>query len=286
MTFSARVAVFLAGSALLAGGCAEGPTALDPGNPPEPSSYIVYYGSDPVYEALDRYDWAIVSSRFVPETHSRTRYFAYLTIGEVDIGSGIERELRKRMGAEISSLDLVQNVYWHSWVADIRSPVFQKVLLERIRDIGRRGFRGVFLDTLDSPVAFEEIHPVKGKGLGTALIAFVREVRRQNPSLMIVVNRGFSVLPDIADAISGVLFEDFCSMYDPARGGYVLVPPRDRDEGLSAVEAALRKNPRLVRLALDYGEAEDSVLKRTCGDMARHAGFIPFFSNRDLTAVR
>lgn len=286
MTGFPKAAAFLAGAALLAGGCAHAPVAGSPAALPPPSSYIIYYGSDPVYRILDRYDWAIVSDRFVPESHSRTLYFAYLTVGEVDIGGEIESTLRKKLGGSLSSVRLARNPYWNSWIADIRSPVFRDVLLERIRELERMGFKGVFLDTLDSPAAYEEIHPSKGKGLKEALISFVREIRRRNPELPIVVNRGFSVLPDISDAVSGVLFEDFCSMYDPSRGGYVLVPPRDRHEGLSAIGAALGKNPHLVRLALDYGEEGDTVLRRTCGELARHDGFIPFFTNKDVTSVR
>lgn len=253
---------------------------------PAPASYAIYYGRLPVYRNLDRYDWVIVSDRFVPEHSSRTRYFAYLTVGEIDKGGTIARRLERTMGTRgFRALLLKTNPHWNSWIADIRNPVFRRILLDQVDRDRKKGFRGIFLDTLDSPLEYEEEHPSRGKGLRTALVSFVRELHRHYPQTPVIVNRGFPILPRIADSISGVLFEDFCSMYDDDRHLYVPVPEKDRQRELDFIHAALKLNPGLTVLALDYGDSKDQNLQHHCDRMAKRARFIPFFSNRNLDAV-
>lgn len=251
-----------------------------------PANYAIYYGHLPIYRNLDRYDWVIVSEDFPPEHTSRSRYFAYLTIGEIDKEGKIAKRLDRTLGHKgFQKILLEGNPHWNSWVADIRSPAFRTILLKQVETDERKGFRGIFLDTLDSPIEYEESHPSKGKGLQSALISFILELHRLHPDTPIIVNRGFPVLSRIANSISGILFEDFCSMYDDDRHRYVTVPENPRKEGLSSIQSAIRANPSLVVLALDYGAPRDSVLRNQCAKMAQRNHLVPFFSNRNLDEI-
>jgi hypothetical protein len=279
-----RIAGFLLLAALA--GCA----ALRHGGPESslapPSRYAIYYGHAPVYEALDRYDWVIVADDFPPERLSRTRYFAYLSIGEIDRDGPIRTRLEHRVGHKaFRKILLAKNDAWRSWVADIRNPAFRKILLEQADRDRQNGYRGLFLDTLDSPLAYETDHPVSGKGLARAIVTFIRELRRRHPRTPLVVNRGFAVLPRIARDVSGVLFEDFCSMYDETRRRYVFVPADTRNREMAKVRDARRENPSLVVLALDYGFRRDIHRRERCADMAREKGFVPYFAVRNLDTV-
>ncbi len=267
-------------------GCAGGHPAGQALSPLPPSRYAVYYGHAPVYEALDRYDWVIVADDFPPERLSRTRYFAYLSIGEIDRDGPILTRLEHQMAKkDVRKILLAKNDTWNSWIADIRNPAFRKALLEQADRDRRNGYRGIFLDTLDSPLSYESAHPVSGKGLARATVSFIRELRRRHPRTPLLVNRGFAVLPRIARDVSGVLFEDFCSMYDETRRRYVFVPAETRNREMTWVRAARRENPSLVVLALDYGFRRDSRRQKKCAGMARRDHLVPFFSVRNLDTV-
>ncbi|MHB8543792.1 MAG: endo alpha-1,4 polygalactosaminidase [Leptospirales bacterium] len=251
-----------------------------------PASYAIYYGHLPIYRNLDRYDWVIVSGDFPPERTSRSRYFAYLTIGEIDKGGEIAKRLERALGRKgFRKILLESNPHWNSWIADIRSPVFRDILLNQVSTDERKGFRGVFLDTLDSPIEYEEGHPSRGKGLRSALVSFILELHRLHPGIPIIVNRGFPILPRITNSIAGILFEDFCSMYDDDHHRYVTVPENLRKKELLPIRAARAENPELVALALDYGSPRDPVLRRHCANMAKRNRLIPFFSNRNLDEI-
>ncbi|MHB1285724.1 MAG: endo alpha-1,4 polygalactosaminidase [Leptospirales bacterium] len=253
---------------------------------PPPANYAIYYGQLPVYRNLDRYDWVIVSDGFLPERSSKTRYFAYLTIGEIDKGGSISRKLEKALGEKgFQSVLLKKNPHWDSWVADLRNPAFRAILLDRVERDKKKGFRGIFLDTLDSSLDFEETYPVEGKGLRAALVSFIQDLHQRYPTTPVIVNRGFPILSRIANSISGVLFEDFCSMYDDHRHLYVSVPEQDRKRELSFIHAAQTINPGLTVLALDYGSAKDTDTRFRCAKMAHRQHLVPFFSNRNLDEI-
>ncbi len=264
---------------LLGAGCTGG-RSLPEGTP---SSYAVYYGDRPLYQRLDQYDWVIVPDTVAPERHSRTRFFAYLSIGEVDQGGKMEKALQKQLGQKgFRKVVLDKNQVWHSWVSDMRNPVYSRLLRERIARDVRSGFGGIFFDTVDSPLEYRRVHPGQSRGLKTALVRFIQTIHRDYPGIKLILNRGFEILPAVAPDLSGVLFEDFCSRYDDQSHRYLRVSEADRESGLAWIRRARRIHPGLVALSLDYGDPKDRPLKEKCRKMAFDAGLIPYFSDRNL----
>ena len=53
------------------------------------------------------------------------------------------------------------------------------------------------LDTLDTPWWLEQTDPVAYRGMGAAAIELVQAIRRFSPTMPIIVNRGYGILPGI-----------------------------------------------------------------------------------------
>ena len=228
-------------------------------------------------------DWAIVSDTYpIPSARSipsgSPRYLAYLSVGEVDRDGPIARALSQTPGGA-KGVFLSENVFWNSHVADIRNPAFRKALYDRVERDRRHGFSGLFLDTLDSPLDYEERHPRKGAGIRTALVSFVETLHATYPRLLIVGNRGFPVLSQLAPSLSGVLFEDFCTRFSETRKRYVRVSPKERTHFLDIVRQATAHNPELRLLALDYDDPDSPGVSRGCGRLARNAGYSHYVSD-------
>ena len=249
-----------------------------------PFRYVVYYGEVPRPALMRGTDWAIVSDTYPlppPSDSARPLYLAYLSVGEVDRDGPIARILARTPDGG-RGVYLSKNAFWNSHVADIRNPVFRKALYERVERDLQKGFSGLFLDTLDSPLDYEERHPRKGAGLRSALVSFVETLHATYPRLVIVGNRGFPVLGAIAPSLSGVLFEDFCTRYSERQRRYVRVDPREREALLDVIRRAQAKNPALRLLALDYDDPDHPGLSRGCGRLAHTEGFSHYVSDWQL----
>ena len=270
---------------LLLGSCRTIPPSV-PGagvRPPAPT-FAVYYGERPRPMALARFDWAIVPDDAPLPSGGKTVYFAYLSVGEVDAGSAVARALAALPGG-VESVSLGRNAFWHSTVADVRKEALRQVLLARVVRDAKRGFGGLFLDTPDSPLAYREAHPRRGRGIRRALLSLIGIVHASYPGLRIVVNRGFEILPEIAPDLAGVLYEDFCSRYDEKTRRYVVVPEAERARILPAIMRARRRNPSLALLALDYDDPAHPVFQKRCRALARSLGFAHFDSDVALDRI-
>ncbi len=256
------------------------PPGSSSGSPPAPS-FVVYYGDAPRNRALSRVDWAIVPDSHPLPSATRTVFFAYLSVGEADRDGAVFRELSARPQG-MAGLSLGENRFWHATVLDIRKEAVRQALLDSVARDVRKGFGGVFLDTLDSPLEYRREHPVAGRGIGRALASLVGMIHASYPQLRILANRGFEILPEIASDLTGVLYEDFCSRYDQKTKSYVEVPEKERTAALSAIRRARRRNPSLAVLALDYDDPAEPRFRVRCRTLARRQGFAHFDSDLAL----
>lgn len=192
--------------------------------------FFVYYGSDPVpSKVLKKYDLAIVEpDAFVlPAGHKlKTRFVAYLSLGEVHVSRPYFPRLQQ------AGALLERNADWEgAWRVDLRASEWQKIVLEElVPTLIKKGYHGVFLDTVDSASYFESQDPVKFKGSRAALISLIQDMHRRFPDLVILPNNGLDVLMSTGAAVSGVVVEDLYAGYDFASRSYVATPTAQNRE--------------------------------------------------------
>ena len=239
-------------------------------------SYACYYGEGRL-ETLILYDAAILQpSKYAGRelaglAANGTISLAYLSLGEDE--GGAEAPWAK-LGPDGAAL---RNPLWGSVVVDPAHPAWRKTVLERAGLALARGFSGLFLDTLDAEGASER----------RALARLVRDLRARFPAAPIVMNRGFSVLPSVQDAVDGVLFESLSTTWR-LEGEAVTYGPVDgaareanREAARAVTEIAARWE--LARFALDYADTE--ALEAEAAREARALGFVPYCSDRTLTRL-
>ena len=168
-----------------------------------PGSVAVFYGAQPPWPELSQFDWVVLEPGHATADGVQTltaegaRAFAYLSVGEMITeqthSSAIDPAWR-----------LGSNQAWSSSVMDLSNPGWQDYLLRRARALQAQGFKGLFLDTLDSyQLLPQDVRAAQLQGLRTILERFHREL----PELGLFFNRGFEVIEGLSWAPDAVATE-------------------------------------------------------------------------------
>jgi len=247
-------------------------------------SLMVYYG--------DRYDTipgdaslVIIEDRETAEPfvrrHVESTILGYVSIAEVHSGRPFYSRLRSKgvLGAP--------NPAWpDAYFVDVRSDVWRNLLLtEIIPSILKNGYQGIFLDTLDSAEALERQDPVKFKGTIAAAADLVRAIRAAFPSIIIMVNRGYAILPQIPGEFDYLLGESVRTTFNPQTGTYFRRTEQDIEWQRARMLEARDRDPSLQLFSLDYWSPKDRAGLAALYAEARADGFVPYIATPDLTQI-
>jgi len=133
------------------------------------------------------------------------------------------------------------------------------------------GFTGLFLDALNVELTYPDEVP--------HLLKLISTLRQEFETAYLLANRGFGMLPQLADYIDGVLFESFSVRWTD--DGYAPWPP-DVLECHAALAEQLAEH-ELDLYALDYADNEG--LEAFAIRRAREFGLKPFISDRALSRL-
>ncbi len=234
-------------------------------------NYAVYYGRDRI-DRLSNFDLVIVQ----PEEYSKkeieilkkhkTIVLAYLSLGEVS-----ERYLKYAKGCIVG-----KNKNWNTYYVNVSCKKWQNFILnEAIPSILNKGFDGLLLDCVD----VDKMTTKRG------MVSLIKKIRQKYPDIILIQNRGFSIINETAPYVNGVLFECFTTHYNWSSKKYELWKGEDlKWIGVKARELLrIKKKYGLVVLTLDYAENES--LREVCLKHAEKYGFIPYISNIYLNKI-
>jgi len=148
-----------------------------------------------------------------------------------------------------------------------------------------QGFQGLFLDTLDDPSELERRSPAAYRGMSAAAVALVKALRQAFPSIKIMMNRGYDILPEVTGVIDMELGESVYATYDFSRKAYHLAPAKDYQQQVRALKQAKKLNPALGIYSLDYWDPTDRIGIRRIYREERANGFEPYVSTIELNQV-
>lgn len=214
-----------------------------------------YYGREVPESRIDQ-DWIVlqpdqVDSGALGRLQARgTRPIAYLSVGEVAHSAAEHVQVREEWV-------IGHNAGWASDVLDIRRRDVQQWLVDSQAGAAwSQGYRGFFLDTLDSyRLAAIDDKALQEKAFQAALVSIVRQLDQRYPDAVILLNRGFDIVPAAHRWIDGIAFESLYSRYDVANDRYESVPEADRQWLLGKVQP-LREAYGLPVVAIDYTAPE------------------------------
>lgn len=238
-----------------------------------PDSAAFFYGRK-VPPALYSAEWLITDSRNLTEPPLRLKgqkLVCYASAGEFS-----PETVKGLAGSDTWAIG--SNPAWRTAVGDLRSPGYRAYLLDKVLAPMAGGCDGFFIDTLDS---YTLAVPEKDRPeYLSAAVAFLEEIKRVWPGKLLVLNRGFELLPLLkpgtADALAA---ESLYNGFDPATGKYREMTA----EETAWLQARLAETSAsgLPVIVIDYLPPGDREAAAAAARI-RAAGFIPYVSDKDL----
>jgi uncharacterized protein (TIGR01370 family) len=258
-------------------GCSAGHAANGSGV----QSVAFFYGDQVPVEPLSGFDVVVVEpdSGFDPTAQGAgcTAWFAYVSVGEVT-------PQRQYYAAMPKAWLAGRNAAWASNVVDQDAPGWPAFYVKRvIAPLWRKGYRGFFLDTLDSYQLIAKTEVARQRQQA-GLVAVIRAIKARYPQALLMFNRGFEILPQVHDLVYAVAFESLYSGWDQTKQRYTQVLPADRD-WLLAQAKIIREQYRLPVISIDYcapgdGQCARDTVQRICKD-----GLVPYVADGALMTV-
>lgn len=247
--------------------------------------WMVYYADTEPPEAFEAFGLLVLDSRFHPPLdilHDRGKtLLGYLSLGEVEQ----HRDWFESVKAE--GILLQENRYWPgSYFVDLRDRRWvERVIEELVPAILRAGFDGIFLDTLDNPLYLEETDPAAYAGMTEAAARLVRAIRLNYPTIPIMMNRAYPLLPAVEEAIDMALGESVYADYDFETETYERVDPALYREQVQLLQAAKMRRPALRVMTLDYWNPQDRAGVAEIYRVQRRNGFEPYVATIGLDVI-
>ena len=249
------------------------------------SPWAVFYGYDAPTKAFSPFNLVVLDSATqVPVQTLRDSgktVLGYISLGEV----ASHRSYFKAVEAQ--GMLLEENPNWPgSFSVDLRNKQWTaRVINELIPDILRRGFDGIFIDTLDNPPEWERLDPQRFQGMTTATIRLLRTIRERFPRIKIMLNRAYAILPYAGGYVDIVLGESVFSTYNFETKHYQKVDPELYRQQLEILNSARGRFPNLQIMTLDYWNADDSAGIDRIYTEQRKNGFSPYVSTIELDQI-
>ncbi len=245
------------------------------GMPAHALNVAFYYGQNLPWDELRAFDVVVVEPEHVatPAAYNdaRSQLYAYVSVGEV-------HPSRAYFGRVDPRWQIGRNDAWGSIVIDQSQADWHAFFLaEVVRPLIERGFRGLFLDTLDSYHLVAKTDQARAQQ-EAGLVALVRAIRAAYPDVALIFNRGFEILPRVHDAVRAVAFESLYRSWNQAAQEYGEVPADDRTWVLKQLEPVVQRY-KLPVIAIDYVPPRERELARTTAARIREHGFIPYVAD-------
>ncbi|HTP62946.1 MAG TPA: bifunctional glycoside hydrolase 114/ polysaccharide deacetylase family protein [Burkholderiales bacterium] len=235
-----------------------------------------FYGASPPLDELAAFDAVVLEPSHLASAPSArgTLWFAYVSVGEVEKSRPYFADLP-------AGWQVGRNPAFDSVVIDQAQPEWPAFFAERVvAPLWARGWRGFFLDTLDS-YQLAATTPEARERQEAGLVAVVRTLRARFPGVKLFFNRGFEILPRVHAEAWGVAAESLYRAYDHGKQSYREVPAADR-AWLSGQLARVRDEYKLPAVAIDYvAPAERDQARATARRIAAD-GFVPWVANPGL----
>jgi polysaccharide biosynthesis protein PelA len=254
-----------------------------PQSPPM-THFLVYYGSgqDRIIASADV---AVLDGgrdvRPLRAAGTSAMLLGYLSLGEVTSASPFFSEMQKAGAA------LMQNQNWPgAWMVDFRVSAWQDLIVtEIIPGILGRGFNGLFLDTVDDAQYLETLHPDTYKGMIEAAAQLIRRIHNQFPAVPLMLNRGYAVVPRVANDLAMLMGESVRATYGSHPGEYRLTSESDYLWQRDAMLKSCALNERLRLFSLDYWNPKDQAGIARLYAVERANGFVPYVATPSLDQI-
>lgn len=243
------------------------------------TAVALYYGKALPLEEFRAFDVVVVDPDHGhdPLAYQRpySQLYAYAAVAEV-------HPTRAYFAKIPEAWKIAGNRDWGSVVIDQTPAAWPGFFADQvIAPLWAKGYRGFFLDTLDSyrlAARFDE------KAQQAGLIRLITTLHERFPGIKLILNRGFEIIPEVRDKIQMVAAESLFRGWNARTGRYGEEPAADREWLLGQLNT-IRQRDGLPILAIDYVPPDDRATTRATAEKIRQLGFIPWVSDQTLGTV-
>ena len=248
-------------------------------------STAVFYGPNLPTHILSQYKRIIVEPDNVKQKEllalrsKGSSVFAYVSIGEVNPSRKWYKKIKP-------AWVLGDNKVWDSKVMDLSSSGWQDFLVNTVvKKLWNDGYRGLFLDTMDSFYIFAKDKTQQEKQT-KALAALMKKINKRYPKLRFISNRGFEVLESIGKPLEAVVAESLYASWDNAKKIYKETPANDQEWLLNKLNG-IKNNLSVDIIIIDYAKPNNRAKAKLLANKITQQGFIPWISipSLDLAGV-
>lgn len=249
---------------------------------PAPKTFTIafFYAANPPLDELKAFDIAVVdphNAGVSPASHQtpHSKLFAYVSAGEANPSHQFFKKIDP-------AWLIGNNSSWGTHLVDSTNPAWRDFFLNQVVEpLWTAGYRGFFLDTLDS------YQLVKDKAriplMADGLVEVIRGIKQRHPEAQLILNRGFEILDRVKDVTFAVAAESLFQNFDPSTGTYGLVKEQDRLWLLDRLNEV--KKSGLPVIAIDYVKPAERELARATASKIKKLGFIPWVADRELASL-
>ncbi|WP_420385702.1 endo alpha-1,4 polygalactosaminidase [Roseivirga sp.] len=176
------------------------------------ATVLVCYG-DLNPDKIQQYKYVILESehfnpfdvKLIRENNQQV--LGYLSVGEVSQSRDYFDQIKDKT--------LGKNPLWDSYYLDLDDPKTRNLLMGLVDKIVKKGFTGLFLDTVDA------YGPWGAHAEKTAsYVSFLSEIKAKYPGLHLMQNAGLQIVPRAKDFINSIAIESVVTDYNFDKGDY------------------------------------------------------------------
>ncbi|WP_454061632.1 bifunctional glycoside hydrolase 114/ polysaccharide deacetylase family protein [Candidatus Nitrospira salsa] len=244
-------------------------------------SVAFFYGEHAPLDELHAFDVVVIEPdhHYDPNAYrtSQSELFAYVSLGEFASSRAYAQTVPKQWV-------LGKNSIWDSQIIDQSQEAWPTFVIEHIiGPLWKQGFRGFFLDTLDSyhlvaSTAEEKQHQEQG------LSRVIRAIKRTYPDAKLIFNRGFEIIPTVADHVFAVAAESVFRGWDQQRSRYVEVSQNDRQWLVQQLQT-IQQSHDIPAIVIDYLPPQSRKDARDVARKIQDLGMIPWVSTPELNLL-
>jgi uncharacterized protein (TIGR01370 family) len=255
-----------------------------PPPPPPPERWAVYYDSKLPGKAFRDYDLVVFDRIYHPDLkplQGKVTLLAYVSAGEIH---GDRKKDIARLTKEKAILK--HNKQWDSHIVKLTSARWRGMVLAQVKDAVDQGFDGVMLDTLENSLHASEKGSKKAHEANRqAAIQLLVDIKEAFPDIKIMLNRTFSILPDVSEQLDFILCESILAETNVSTRHSTLFPPNTYRQVRGLLKPIQRQAPQLKIYTLDYWNPDDVEGIQQLYAIQRANGFIPYVTTPDLRSL-
>ena len=241
-------------------------------------SMALFYGEHAPLDELKAFDVVVVEPDHGHDPKAyrsrNSELFAYVSLGEV----APTRSYAKRVP---ESWMIGKNTNWNSKVIDQSENGWSSFVTKQIiGPLWKQGYRGFFLDTLDS-YHLVTTTPEEKKRQERGLVKVIQAIKKTYPEVKLIFNRGFEIIPKVAPHVFAVAAESLFQGWDQSNTRYVEVAKEEREWLLQELRT-IQKSFQLPVIIIDYLPPQDRQKARSVAQKIQKLGMIPWVSTPEL----